>query len=313
VFLNNRYHDPTIGTFISVDPLVASTGDPYLYSSANPVTLSDPTGLLDISDLSNIHNETCGNSPCNPAAGISGGTGSGGTGGNGSTTKTVERLLETGTAPLNSWFDTCARSYQQCLDGSINPTGHESGDGSAQAADNFSLAMMLLGEAVAGGAAVFDPSTGWLIGGDGYLFLLYAMNIEGALFVGDKRGEFPTPEPSGWTLGISSGFCIFFCLEIGLSGAGPYVRPGVGVAIDSPGIVVSNEDPDCGTAESLAYVAVGVGPVQFSGGAVSPGRSGDWSGYGPQFTGFNLPDGGSTPSYKVFSAGAGVVHNWTFC
>lgn len=45
VFLNNRYHDPTLGTFISVDPLVAATGEPYIYASGNPTTLSDPSGL----------------------------------------------------------------------------------------------------------------------------------------------------------------------------------------------------------------------------------------------------------------------------
>ncbi len=45
MFLNNRYHDPTLGTFISVDPLVRMTGEPYIYASGNPTTLSDPTGL----------------------------------------------------------------------------------------------------------------------------------------------------------------------------------------------------------------------------------------------------------------------------
>ncbi len=45
MFLNNRYHDPQLGVFISVDPLVAQTGEPYLYGSANPTTLSDPSGL----------------------------------------------------------------------------------------------------------------------------------------------------------------------------------------------------------------------------------------------------------------------------
>jgi len=45
VYLNNRYYDPSVGVFLSVDPLVASTGDPYLYASGNPTTLSDPTGL----------------------------------------------------------------------------------------------------------------------------------------------------------------------------------------------------------------------------------------------------------------------------
>lgn len=45
MFLNNRYHDPTLGLFISVDPLVNVTGEPYLYAGGNPTTYSDPTGL----------------------------------------------------------------------------------------------------------------------------------------------------------------------------------------------------------------------------------------------------------------------------
>jgi RHS repeat-associated protein len=44
-YLNNRYHDPALGVFISVDPLVSKTGEPYLYASGNPTTLSDPSGL----------------------------------------------------------------------------------------------------------------------------------------------------------------------------------------------------------------------------------------------------------------------------
>ena len=45
VFLNNRYHDPGLGRFISVDPLVAKTGQAYAYGTNNPITYSDPTGL----------------------------------------------------------------------------------------------------------------------------------------------------------------------------------------------------------------------------------------------------------------------------
>jgi RHS repeat-associated protein len=45
IYLNNRYHDPTIGSFISVDPLVSITGMPYLYGNGNPTTLADPSGL----------------------------------------------------------------------------------------------------------------------------------------------------------------------------------------------------------------------------------------------------------------------------
>jgi hypothetical protein len=58
-YLNNRYLDPTTGIFLSVDPLVSVTGEPYLYASGNPTTLSDPTGLMPdgFSGLSVSHNE----------------------------------------------------------------------------------------------------------------------------------------------------------------------------------------------------------------------------------------------------------------
>lgn len=44
-YLNNRYYDPQLGVFTSVDPLVSKTGTPYLYTAGNPTTLSDPSGL----------------------------------------------------------------------------------------------------------------------------------------------------------------------------------------------------------------------------------------------------------------------------
>jgi len=44
-YLNNRHYNPTLGVFISVDPLVTTTLQPYIYGAANPATLSDPEGL----------------------------------------------------------------------------------------------------------------------------------------------------------------------------------------------------------------------------------------------------------------------------
>ena len=44
-YLNNRHYDPSTGVFVSVDPLVTKTMQPYIYGAANPVTYSDPTGL----------------------------------------------------------------------------------------------------------------------------------------------------------------------------------------------------------------------------------------------------------------------------
>ena len=49
-YLNNRYYDPGIGVFTSVDPLVGKTGTPYLYANGNPSTRSDPSGLAACSD-----------------------------------------------------------------------------------------------------------------------------------------------------------------------------------------------------------------------------------------------------------------------
>lgn len=40
-----RYYDPTSGQFISVDPIVAKTREPYGYTTDNPLNLSDPSGL----------------------------------------------------------------------------------------------------------------------------------------------------------------------------------------------------------------------------------------------------------------------------
>jgi RHS repeat-associated protein len=40
-----RYYDPQTGQFLSVDPLVDETGEPYAYAEDDPVNSSDPTGL----------------------------------------------------------------------------------------------------------------------------------------------------------------------------------------------------------------------------------------------------------------------------
>jgi len=44
-YLNNRYYDPSIAAFVTVDPLVGKTGQAYLYGNGSPATLSDPSGL----------------------------------------------------------------------------------------------------------------------------------------------------------------------------------------------------------------------------------------------------------------------------
>ena len=49
VYLNARYYDPSLGSFLSLDPAMGSAGNPisfngYDYTDANPVTYSDPSG-----------------------------------------------------------------------------------------------------------------------------------------------------------------------------------------------------------------------------------------------------------------------------
>jgi len=48
-FLRARYYDPSIGRFVTRDPLQGTTGNPltqnpYIYSGDNPINLSDPSG-----------------------------------------------------------------------------------------------------------------------------------------------------------------------------------------------------------------------------------------------------------------------------
>ena len=47
IYLRARTYDPTTAQFLSVDPLVDETGEPYGYAGDNPVNRSDPTGLAE--------------------------------------------------------------------------------------------------------------------------------------------------------------------------------------------------------------------------------------------------------------------------
>jgi RHS repeat-associated protein len=53
IYLINRYYDPQTGQFISVDPELSVTGQPYEYASADPVSGNDPTGLAKTLCLTN--------------------------------------------------------------------------------------------------------------------------------------------------------------------------------------------------------------------------------------------------------------------
>jgi RHS repeat-associated protein len=52
-YLINRYYEPSTGQFISVDPLVIQTAQPYAYTGGDPVNLSDPSGMCNPNKSSN--------------------------------------------------------------------------------------------------------------------------------------------------------------------------------------------------------------------------------------------------------------------
>lgn len=54
-YMRARYEDPVTGTFLSRDPLVAGTGQPYSYAGDNPISNADPSGLDWFSDFNPIH------------------------------------------------------------------------------------------------------------------------------------------------------------------------------------------------------------------------------------------------------------------
>jgi hypothetical protein len=47
-FVVNRYYDPTTDQFLSIDPDVAETDQPYVFTNDDPLNAEDPLGLEDI-------------------------------------------------------------------------------------------------------------------------------------------------------------------------------------------------------------------------------------------------------------------------
>lgn len=55
IYLIDRYYDPATGQFISVDPDVSQTDQPYQYASDNPISQSDPSGDTPVRTLWNYN------------------------------------------------------------------------------------------------------------------------------------------------------------------------------------------------------------------------------------------------------------------
>jgi RHS repeat-associated protein len=45
IYLRARVYDPSVAQFLSVDPALETTGEPYVYGGDNPLNASDPSGL----------------------------------------------------------------------------------------------------------------------------------------------------------------------------------------------------------------------------------------------------------------------------
>jgi RHS repeat-associated protein len=54
IYLINRYYDPTTGLFVSLDPDLAESGQPYAYVGDDPADKTDPSGLLNLNPVSDI-------------------------------------------------------------------------------------------------------------------------------------------------------------------------------------------------------------------------------------------------------------------
>jgi RHS repeat-associated protein len=63
LYLINRYYDPATGQFLSVDPDVSQTQEPYAYASGNPISTADPTGASDNAYKYPVIGERCVNNP----------------------------------------------------------------------------------------------------------------------------------------------------------------------------------------------------------------------------------------------------------
>jgi RHS repeat-associated protein len=80
-YLRARYYSPSTAQFVALDPLVATTRNPYGYGSGNPLNISDPSGtdanfcsVLDQWGQTTNAQQHCNPKPSTPASSVSAGT-----------------------------------------------------------------------------------------------------------------------------------------------------------------------------------------------------------------------------------------------
>jgi RHS repeat-associated protein len=64
IYLINRYYDPTTDQFLSIDPQVATTNQPFVFTDDDPLNSTDPLGLFCLFG----HVSSKKNSPCRGSA-----------------------------------------------------------------------------------------------------------------------------------------------------------------------------------------------------------------------------------------------------
>jgi RHS repeat-associated protein len=62
-YLRAHVYDPVTGQFLTRDPLVELTREPYVYAYDNPLNVTDPTGRLSFSDVTHAIGNTISNTP----------------------------------------------------------------------------------------------------------------------------------------------------------------------------------------------------------------------------------------------------------
>ena len=226
MFLNNRYHDPTLGHFTSVDPLVGQTGMPYLYGDGNPATLSDPTGLAACAD-----DDNCG------FAGS-------GTGRTSKLTDAQMKNLESDDGAvwvvqnLDVVWNACRTDWNACRDKVYNPEKvegwdlNDSDDAAMYEAYRMTYRTMLAYQRA--GVAKVDGGVGNTKGGGGRLTSADGQELSLELLAaGWDGGDYGisarwTDNDSGWAIGVSGSACLVVCLRIGIYFGSDGINPHVG-------------------------------------------------------------------------------------
>lgn len=223
-YLNNRYQDPTLGVFISVDPLATKTGQPYLYAGGNPTTLSDPSGL----------EPGCGATAAKSGPGACAAAHSSA---NGQALKNWVAHVESNAdiEGLISWLGTCTWAYDACADSRNYRNPFDVGSDEAYGyLMNLLLAKEILDIYIALGLLRIDKS-GAVTGVNSSSVVDVDLDRNGKLRTSLKEvGE------GGFAIGFSITICVGVCvvpaIYIGTDGLNPAISVG-GVGLGGSGDV----------------------------------------------------------------------------